>query len=292
MDELQKKNNIVDGSYNTARTEAINRMYDAQKTAREQELKSAYEQSLSAQQQAQDKIAPQYQQSANDLSTQYERNRRNFNQQAAGNGINTGTASQAALAQNNEYLRAFGGLRTSESEAIADSERKKAELAAQYERQKAAAAAENAYNLSGALLNEYNNAYNRDLQNAQIAAQYGDFSLFSNLYGKEQADAMLALWKAQNPDLAYNTGRITADEYYVMTGRRPEGWTATGGLSLKDLVDGKLPVRASAPASGGGIDNTWGWVANPYTAAAKGGWDPGNHIANSVANTILNHEYF
>ena len=131
-----------------------------------------------------------------------------------------------------------------------------------------------------------------DLQNAQIAAQYGDFSLFSNLYGKEQADAMLALWKAQNPDLAYNTGRITADEYYVMTGRRPEGWTATGGLSLKDLVDGKLPVRASAPASGGGIDNTWGWVANPYTAAAKGGWDPGNHIANSVANTILNHEYF
>ena len=268
MDELQKKNNIVDGSYNTARTEAINQMYDAQKAAREQELKSAYEQSLSAQQQAQDKIAPQYQRAANDLGAQYERNRLNFARQAAASGINTGTAAQESLARAGQYQRDFGALRTSESEAQADAERAKAELLAKYQSSVQSALAENDYNRAGALLNEYNNAYQRDLQNAQIAAQYGDFSLFSTLYGQEQADAMLALWKAQNPDLAYNTGRITADEYYVMTGRRPAGWTATGGLSLSDLVDGKLPVRAAAPvASGGG---TWNAPFSP------GGWDPGN----------------
>ena len=43
---------------------------------------------------------------------QYERNRRNFNQQAAGSGLNTGTASQAALAQNSTWQTDYGNLRT------------------------------------------------------------------------------------------------------------------------------------------------------------------------------------
>lgn len=287
-EELLKKNTQADSAgtnagtttagstgtaYNTARTDAINQLYDAQKAQRENELKSAYEQSVSAQQQAQQKIAPQYQTSANDLATQYERNRRNFNQQAAGSGLNSGTASQAALAQNNEYLRSFGKLRASESEAQAQSAQKLADLEAQYKSAVASALAENDYNRANALLNEYNNAYERDIQSAQLLAQFGDFSGYATLYGQEQADAMGALWAAQNPDLAYNTGRITADQYFIMTGKRPAGYTASGGKTLADLVDGYLPKGSGSGGIGGGVGVGSG---NPLTAYAFGGWDPGN----------------
>ncbi len=265
-EELLKQNTAVEApktGYSirqnaTDYRDTINQMYDAQKTARETELKSAYEQSMSDYKAAQDKIAPQYQQSANDLATQYERNRRNFNQQAVGNGINTGAASQAALAQNNEYLRAFGNLRQEEANALAESERQIANLTAQYQSAVASALADNDFNRAQMLYKEGVDSEERALKDAQILAQFGDFSGYASLFGQGQADAMAALWAAQNPDLAYNTGRITADEYFVMTGKRPAGWTASGGKTLADLVDGYLPKAASAPASsGGGSSNSW-----------------------------------
>ncbi len=266
-EELLKKNTQADstgtatgaagttptmGSYTGVRKDAINQMYDAQKTQRENELKSAYEQSMSDYKAAQDKIEPQYQASANDLATQYERNRRNFNQQAVGNGINTGAGSQAALAQNNEYLRAFGNLRQEEANAMAESERQMANLTAQYQSAVASALADNDFNRAKALYDEGNNAEQRDLQRAQILAQFGDFSGYAALYGQEQADAMGMLWAAQNPDLAYNTGRITADQYFIMTGKRPAGWEASGGKTLADLVDGMLPKGSGGVGVGGG----------------------------------------
>ena len=47
---------------------------------------------------------------------------------------------------------------------------------------------------------------------------------------------MAALWKAQNPDLAYNTGRMTAEEYKAVTGKYPKGYTAprSGGAAVRD----------------------------------------------------------
>ena len=260
MDEKLKQNTAVEApkaGYSirqnaTDYRDTINQMYDAQKAQREAELKSAYDQSMSAQKAAQEKIAPQFQTSANDLATQYERNRRNYNMQAAGNGINTGTASQAALAQNNEYLRAFGNLRATEGEAQAAAERQMADLTAKYQSEVASALGQNDINRAKALFDEANNAEQRDLQRAQILAQFGDFSGFGALYGQEQAEAMGMLWAAQNPDLAYNTGRITADQYFVMTGKRPAGFTASGGKTLADLVDGYLPKASGGGGVGGG----------------------------------------
>lgn len=212
-DVVSYNNNITNGAYNTARTEAINAMYDAQRAQQEAQLKNAYEQSMSAYQEAQSKIAPEYQQQANDLAVQYERNRHNFNQLAAASGINTGVSAQESLARGGEYQRDFGNLRTSEAEAQAAVERQMAERKAQYQNDVAAALAENDYQKAGALLDEYNNAYERDLENAKILASYGDFSFYQNLYGEEQADAMFKLWAAQNPDVAHATGRITNDQY-------------------------------------------------------------------------------
>ena len=53
----EASNNVTTGAYNTARLDAINKMYDAQQSQREQELKSAYDQSVSAQQAAQQKLS-------------------------------------------------------------------------------------------------------------------------------------------------------------------------------------------------------------------------------------------
>ena len=206
-------NNIINGAYNTARTEAINRMYDAQKASREAELRSAYDQSMSSYREAQGKIAPQYQQSANDLSTQYEKSRQAFQRQAMANGLNTGTGAQEALARYGQYQRDLSRIRTSEAEAQAAVERQMADRKTQYQGDIAAAIAQNDYQRAGALLDEYNNGYKRDLDNAKLLASYGDFSFFQNLYGKEQADNMYNFWLVQNPDLAHNVGKLTDDQY-------------------------------------------------------------------------------
>lgn len=255
-------NNITNGAYNTARMDAINQMYDAQQSQREAELKNAYDQSMSAYQEAQAKIAPQYQQQANDLAVQYERNRHNFFNQAAASGINTGVSAQESLARGGEYQRDFGNLRTSEAEQQAAVERQMADRKAQYQNDVAAALSENNYQRAAALLDEYNNGYERDLENAKILASYGDFSFYENLYGEDQANNMYMLWLAQNPDLAHNTGRITDAQWQNLK----------NGKSMNDGLDenGNRIVTASSGDGGGGNSG--------------GGWDPGNHYAVSKAN--------
>lgn len=268
-------NNVLNGGYNTARTDAINAMYDAQRAQREAELKSAYEQAMSSYQSAYDKISPAYQQKANDLAVQYERQRHNFFNEAAASGINTGVSAQESLARGGEYQRDFGALRTSEAEQQAAVQRQMADRENQYRSDVAAALAQNDYQKAGALLDEYNNGYQRDLENAKLLASYGDFSLFQNLYGKDQADNMFLLWAAQNPDLAHNTGAITDDQFNNIK----------NGKQINDGLDenGKRIVPISTGGSGGG---------NTYFGIDRGslGWDPGNHyqaskdLQQSIAN--------
>lgn len=218
--------------YSTSgQSKAVNDLYDAKKESQLTQLESAYQQSRSEAQAARDRLPGQYRQQANDLSAQYERNRRNFNLQAEASGLNTGAASQAALAQNSAYQRDMGALRTSQAEAMAEADRGLADLERQYQANVSSAIADNDYQRAQALMNEYNNSYSRDLSTAKTLAAYGDFSGYAGLYGQDTADNMAALWKAQNPELAYNTGRMTAEEYKTLTGKYPAGYTATGGYS-------------------------------------------------------------
>ena len=205
--------------------QAINDLYDAKKQSQLTQRESAYQASRSEAEAARDKLPGQYQQQANDLSAQYERNRRNFNIQAAGAGLNSGTASQAALAQNSAYQRDMGALRTAQADAMTEADRGIAELERQYQANVSSAIADNDYQRAQALLNEYNNGYTRDLNTAKTLAAYGDFSGYAGLYGQDTANNMAALWKAQNPDLAYNTGRMSAEEYKAITGKYPAGYT-------------------------------------------------------------------
>ena len=205
---------------------AVNDLYDAKQQSQLTQLESAYQASRAEAEAARDKLPGQYRQQANDLAAQYERNRRNFNLQADASGLNTGAASQAALAQNSAYQRDMGNLRTSQAEAMAEADRGIAELERQYQANVSSAIADNDYQRAQALMNEYNNGYSRDLNTAKTLAAYGDFSGYAGLYGQETANSMAALWKAQNPELAYNTGRMTAEEYKAVTGKYPAGYQA------------------------------------------------------------------
>ena len=205
--------------------QAINDMYDAKKQSQLTQLESAYQASRAEAEAARDKLPGQYRQQANDLAAQYERNRRNFNLQAEASGLNTGAASQAALAQNSAYQRDMGNLRTAQADAMTEADRGIAELERQYQANVSSAIADNDYQRAQALLNEYNNGYTRDLNTAKILASYGDFSGYAGLYGQDTANNMAALWKAQNPELAYNTGRMSAEEYKAITGKYPAGYT-------------------------------------------------------------------
>ena len=216
--------------------QAINDLYDAKKQSQLTQLESAYQESRAEAEAARDKLPWQYQQQANDLSAQYERNRRNFNLQAEASGLNTGAASQAALAQNSAYQRDMGNLRTAQADAMTEADRGIAELERQYQANVSSAIADNDYQRAQALLNEYNNGYTRDLNTARTLAAYGDFSGYAGLYGQDTANNMAALWKAQNPELAYNTGRMSAEEYKAVTGKYPAGYTAPVRYSYRPVT--------------------------------------------------------
>lgn len=226
----------------TTGADRINQMYDAQIQANKLQLENAYNQNMSDAQAAHDKIAPQYQQSANDLAVQFERTRRNMNTQGMGSGINSGAATQMGLSQTNEYLRDFGKLRSEEANAMAESERNMLNIKTQYQNAVAAAIADNDYKRAAALYDDFMNQNNLDLQKAQNLAQYGDFSMYAQIYGPEQAANMEAYWKAQNPDLAYNTGKMTAEEYKKMTGKYPKGYKKSGGGGYWDPGKTENPV--------------------------------------------------
>ena len=208
----------------------VNSMYDAQKQSQLAGLESAYNQNLSNAEASRDALGQQYQSRANDLAVQYERQRRNLNEQAAANGLNTGAGSQMQLALGSNYQRDYGGLRTAQQQAVDTANRGIDQLKASYQSAVQQAVADNDYQRAQALLAEYKNQYSRQLQQAQTLASYGDFSAYLNVpgYSQQQVDAMRNTWIAENPGIAYSTGQISADQYYAMTGKWPAGYTQPG----------------------------------------------------------------
>ena len=212
--------------YNQQREQGIKDMYANNLANQKAQLQTAYNQNMSNAQAAYDKISPQYQQRQNELGAEYERQRRNNNMQAAANGLNTGAGSQMQLAQSNAYQSNQANLQKAENQALDEANRSMLDIKTDYQNRISEAVANNDYQMSAALLDEYNQAYQRNLNAAKQAADYGDFSLYVDIYGKEQADQMQKSWALQNPLLAYNLGKLTAQEYFNMTGSWPRGYTA------------------------------------------------------------------
>lgn len=207
----------------------IGAMYDQQLQAQKSGLEATYQQNKSDLEASKAKISPMYQAQANDLATQYERQRRNNNMQAAANGLNTGTASQLQLGQQSAWQRDYGALRGREAEAQTEADRNIANLTNQYNSNVQQATANIGAQKTAALIDDSNRQQSLDLDRAKTLAGYGDFSGFASIYGDAVAKNMADIWASQNPDLAWNTGKIDAERYKAITGQYPRGYSAGGG---------------------------------------------------------------
>ena len=210
-------------TYNTGRVNQINQMYDSQRDAALGSLEAAHNRTMSDAQAAYDKITPQYQEARNASGAEYERQRRNNNLQAQANGLNTGANSQMQLAASSVYQQNQAGLHKAENEALNESNRQMVTLKEQYEADVQDAIAKNDAQRAAALLNEYGQQYDRMQSEAKQLAAYGDFSLYAQLYGQQAADGMQRSWDLQNPALAYALGRLSAQDYFKLTGKYPPG---------------------------------------------------------------------
>ena len=232
--------------YNASREQGIRDMYASNLERNRQQLQTAYDQNLSDAEAARDKIAPQYQESRNEIAAEYERQRRNNNMQAAANGINTGANSQMQLAQSSQYQTTQAQNQQRENEALTEADRGIVDLKTNYQNQIAQATANNDYQLAAALLDEYGAQYERQMTQASQLAEFGDFSLYASIYGDAAAQNMERTWAMQNPEVAYGLGKITADEYFNLTGKYP------GGQSGLMAAYGGYGGRSYGGGGGGG----------------------------------------
>jgi len=170
--------------------QAVSAMYDANRDANLANMEAEYNRARSQQEADAAQIAGNYRQQFNDLGAQYERQRRNNNVQAAANGLNSGTASQMQLAQTNSYLRSAGQLGAAQAQEQATAARGLADLESAYRSQVNQAVANADYQKAQALLQGYNEDRDRQMQQAQTLAQYGDFSGYGGLMNPEQVAAM------------------------------------------------------------------------------------------------------
>ena len=178
-------------AYNDNREQKIRDVYNTALDNTKAGLKTAYDQNMSDLQAAREKIAPQYQQSANALAAEYERQKRNNNMQGAVNGLNTGAGSQLALGQSMAYQRNAGNLARSQNEAMNEANRRITDLGVQYQNQIAQAVANNDYKLAAAMLDEYEAQYNRQMtlenQNYQ-RAQQAEQQAYQRAFNEENRD--------------------------------------------------------------------------------------------------------
>ena len=112
------------------------------------------------------------------------------------------------------------------------------------------------------MLNEYNNQYTRQLDQAKILAEYGNFSGYADIYGAEAAQNMTNMWYTQNPDLAYTMGLITKDQKDNIKGGRP----------INDGLD-ENGVRIAAVGGGGGYGGD-SWYGAMTAEADRLGLNP------------------
>lgn len=212
-------------------TGQVNGVYDAAQKAALAALQSAYEKSKLEMEATKEKLPAIYQKQANQVSANAEKEKANFNEMAAYQGMNTGTGSQARLAMANQAQGDLADVRLAEATALTDMENQLTSLYVQYQNSIAEAVANNEYERAAALLAEYQKAaqsvvdvasdqaylnlqttqhnksvkdssYEKALQMAETLASFGDFSGYRNLGFSDDAIAnMASVWKASNPKI-------------------------------------------------------------------------------------------
>lgn len=257
-------------------TQQINDIYDKALAAQRGQLDADYNAVMRQIDAAAQQIPTQYQARGNDLNEQYERQRAAMNEQMAANGLNVGAGSQAQLAQNAGYQRAYGQIMAAQADAQATLEQQRVAKEAEYQAAISQALADNDYRRAVALTQELKDQRSADLDRAKTLASYGDFSGYAQVYGQDAANNMRDVWLAQNPDFAYATGNLSADQYYRLTGKMPNGTQTAqsyGGYTAAPTTTGDEPTLRDVPTPGGtpgatGMDaRSFGYLQQSFGSA-------------------------
>jgi hypothetical protein len=285
----------------TDQSAKVNTMYDNNYNARTAALEAAYNQKNMDYDRAESQIAPVYDTQRNDLATQFEIARHNMGERAAANGINSGTGTQIALSQQNEYLRDYGNLNKAEATARSDLAFERAKTSAAYRDAVAQALAENDVERAKALYDEavrVDNGlvsvsqsqmamdmqrdateWNRAKDRADDLAKFGDFSGYEALgYTPDQIAQMRTVWAAENPDLAALLG---------YGGAAASGYTGGGGGSggRSGGSGGSGGSGNGSTATGNGNGGTTGRTTAKSAPNGIGG-AVGRAIANGVSSLL------
>ena len=137
------------------------------------------------------------------------------------NGMASGTQVQQQNAFGNKWLDTYGRLRKEEANAINSANQDIANLRAEYNDALVNARAETDTKRDQAIIEAANKDREWYENQAKTLAQSGNFDAYKDIYGSAQAKTMQNAWIAQNPDLAYRMGTISAKEYKKLTGKDP-----------------------------------------------------------------------
>lgn len=142
----------------------ITDMYNQKIQAAEDALTSAYNRNVLAENAAKAQIPGTYNDARNATAATSAVNQHNFNEQAAANGLNSGTGSQAALAMNNSLQTNMGNLDKQQAKDTAAADLQLAQLAAKYQSDIAAAIADGKFQEAQALYKQYTKHLGASLQ--------------------------------------------------------------------------------------------------------------------------------
>lgn len=132
----------------------LKKQYAAQQEQALAQLKGAYDKNVQRIDESAAALPQQYEAARNDAAAQSAIARKNFNEQAAATGLNSGTSGQAELARSSAYQSALAGLNTAQQNAQQALERDKLGLQAEYENAIAAQKAASQSALQQALYQE------------------------------------------------------------------------------------------------------------------------------------------
>jgi hypothetical protein len=190
----------------------INEMYEAKQDAALAALEAAYDKNVAELDAQEDEIPATYQSARNQTAASSEQSKHNFAEYAAANGLNSGAGGQAELSRSVALQGSLSSLNQAQADALSDLSLQRTQLERDYNSAIATAKADGDYELASTLYQEkvrrqeaataerqyqdsralqlasyidqkaqdalarQDTEYNRNLQIAQLLAQYGDFS--------------------------------------------------------------------------------------------------------------------
>jgi hypothetical protein len=134
-------------------------------------------------------------------------------------GLGSGAGQQQQNAMRNAFVGQYGALRGQEAGAVTDANQKMADLTTAYNNALVSSRAETDAKRDQELVKAYDtNRTWYEKQAQDMAQNYGQFGSLKDIYGQAQANQMRNTWIAQNPEVAFRSGMISADDYKKLTG--------------------------------------------------------------------------